>query len=867
MFYNKKLPSVLCLILSFLITKNCGQHILIDAINNITGATLANSSIDYNNTTTDVVNDKPKLQQQQQPVFNDYTDADEDSAAAEEEDDDDMSLSENVPQNTHIEHDFDGQLNRFVDSGMHLIAETQHMFNTDINESRSDSPAKDVWLAYSKSWGRMFGALVNYMMAKMVESETDPTTNMTMDCVMAMTATLSGLHSQRDWAVKLIDSSGRPFSAGSLDGTITSLGAYDQCLAIDTSVDPGAGADYVGQYCVAKFQLALPPKPKRLTLRHRVFNFTGTPADGTFLDEFSLSAHAFYDRSGRIGMCIPSACNADDFHSFLMKFIMDSHINMTINDCHVKQLPSFTVLHKSIISVLATVFILMTVSTSLDLIIDYTTDKKFTPFISFETKYRKLFVSTLLAFSVYRNGRSLFAAKSLSTSTTTTRTSRSIDCLNGIRVLSMIWILWTHTYLIPIKETFTFAREFMFAVEELGFQLILNGWVLVDTFFLLGAMLTTYSLFHRLDKSGGQLNICQQILNRLFRFWPSVALTVALIFLVPALASGPLWNEYFDIQLDKCYRYWWTTLTFVNNWYDESDMCLLHTWYLSADIQLFIVSFIFIIPLYKNPKFGIKLIVLVASANNLAIAVRTFMLKQNPTVLYNTPSESDVFNQTSTIYVNTYIHLGPYCVGLILGYGVYKYKTFRINPFVNLLLWMVSLFGCLAIMLSTYTLNRGVQWNPIFGALYAGLHRTAWSLCVAWIIFGCTTKNGGPINTFLSWSLFGPLGKLSFMIYMMHFLVIWVRYAYLRQPLPFSHYTMFCEFIINLVVSIFVAIVAHLSIEAPFLALYNLYLSHIFKWANFTINRTGKPFKQSTGGQQQQHITPNNTPLVVTSKL
>jgi peptidoglycan/LPS O-acetylase OafA/YrhL len=163
----------------------------------------------------------------------------------------------------------------------------------------------------------------------------------------------------------------------------------------------------------------------------------------------------------------------------------------------------------------------------------------------------------------------------------------------------MVWILWTHTYLIPIKETFSFARDFMFTVEELGFQLILNGWVLVDSFFLVGAMLTTYSHLNTLRKSDGRINILQSILNRIFRFWPSIWLTVTLVFLIPSLASGPLWKEYFDIQTQKCYNNWWTTILYINNWFDESKMCLLHTWYLSADMQLFIIAFIFIILLYK----------------------------------------------------------------------------------------------------------------------------------------------------------------------------------------------------------------------------------------------------------------------------
>jgi len=66
---------------------------------------------------------------------------------------------------------------------------------------------------------------------------------------------------------------------GSASGSITSFGAYDQCLSIET--DPQTDHMFVGQYCILKHQIVLPPKPKHLTFQSRLFNFTGTQLDGT----------------------------------------------------------------------------------------------------------------------------------------------------------------------------------------------------------------------------------------------------------------------------------------------------------------------------------------------------------------------------------------------------------------------------------------------------------------------------------------------------------------------------------------------------------------------------------------------------------
>ncbi|CAG2123027.1 unnamed protein product, partial [Medioppia subpectinata] len=149
-----------------------------------------------------------------------------------------MSLSEAVPHKTRVElqEDFDQSLSKFLDSGMKFLLETRNVFNEELNDSKSDSEAKDVWIAYSKSWGRVFDSLVNDIRPKIMTSGAGDSlgSDVSFDCLLALMATVSGLKQQKDWAVKLYDSSGRPFSEGSLDGTITNLGAYDQCLSIDS---------------------------------------------------------------------------------------------------------------------------------------------------------------------------------------------------------------------------------------------------------------------------------------------------------------------------------------------------------------------------------------------------------------------------------------------------------------------------------------------------------------------------------------------------------------------------------------------------------------------------------------------------------
>jgi len=200
-----------------------------------------------------------------------------------------------------------------------------------------------------------------------------------------------------------------------------------------------------------------------------------------------------------------------------------------------------------------------------------------------------LMMQSLFAFSLLTNIEELLD---------TSQKSGSLDAINGIRALSMAWILYAHTYLIPIKETFSFAKEYSKAVSGVFFQFILNGWVIVDSFFLVGAILSFYTNFKGLEKRK-KINFLAIIFNRFCRISPANWFTILLILVIPSISSGPLWNEYFDYQFNKCTKFWWSNLIFINNWFKESNICLIHTWYLAADMQLYIVSLIFLIPVYK----------------------------------------------------------------------------------------------------------------------------------------------------------------------------------------------------------------------------------------------------------------------------
>jgi peptidoglycan/LPS O-acetylase OafA/YrhL len=88
-----------------------------------------------------------------------------------------------------------------------------------------------------------------------------------------------------------------------------------------------------------------------------------------------------------------------------------------------------------------------------------------------------------------------------------------------------------------------------------------------DPFLCLSGMLTAYSLFGKLKKTG-RFNIFKEYIGRYIRIMPSLAFLIAFCtFILPLIGSGPQWNLVVSHHSDICKQYWWRNLLFIHNWF------------------------------------------------------------------------------------------------------------------------------------------------------------------------------------------------------------------------------------------------------------------------------------------------------------
>ena len=168
------------------------------------------------------------------------------------------------------------------------------------------------------------------------------------------------------------------------------------------------------------------------------------------------------------------------------------------------------------------------------------------------------------AFSVYTNGRTIF--------TTTTPTPDHLSCLNGLKFISMMWIVLGHQFSIPIYGSITNTKYVLQWTDKLHSMVLISATLSVDTFFTISGVLMSYG-FMKTKYRSTRFNILFYYCHRYVRLTaPLVPVVLVSATLLKYLGSGPKWPYMFLYFQKNCQLYWWSTLLYVQNYVNISNM-------------------------------------------------------------------------------------------------------------------------------------------------------------------------------------------------------------------------------------------------------------------------------------------------------
>jgi peptidoglycan/LPS O-acetylase OafA/YrhL len=425
-----------------------------------------------------------------------------------------------------------------------------------------------------------------------------------------------------------------------------------------------------------------------------------------------------------------------------------------------------------------------------------------------------------------------FALQRTLRSLTSTETKEGqVLCLNGIRVLSINWVILGHSYAY-LTRSIGDQSYLLELVKRRGFTLVSNAYSSVDSFFALSGFLVSYLLLKQLTKRG-HLTVKQWIAFYFHRYVRLTAPYLMMIllegFLYRYMVSGPFSVDATTVTLhDTCKKDWWTNLLYINNlvpWNPTSASCLAQSWYLANDMQFFVIAPVFIVLLFYYPLAGNLVTLGAISCSAIVAAIITAHYNLAPSMALGNPQNY------LKLYRAPWVRITPYLVGILGGWFYWcwgeqvKEKVRTIPEWKMVIiatpLWLATaaieyevIFGLYHDILANLV-HREVA-SKADSVSYEMLARIGWSLALTIQILLCQCGLGGFINSLLSWKGWLVLSRLTYSVYLIHLgliglLMVQTRHAFSLEPdFEFAVYHLGV-----MVMSYLAAVVLYVTVEQP----------------------------------------------------
>jgi len=439
------------------------------------------------------------------------------------------------------------------------------------------------------------------------------------------------------------------------------------------------------------------------------------------------------------------------------------------------------------------------------------------------------------------------------------------DSLDGIRVFSMLWVIFGHTFVFALISPGFSNADLVLPNNGKGFierytaMAVPGGFYAVDTFFFMSGFLGCYFMLKKLSTSGIPKNplwVAVLYIQRWIRLTPTYMFLVCCnLFLMIRWGSGPFWNG-FDVEIQNCADYWWTNILYINNIVTaEGGMsCYAVSWYLANDFQFFLaLPFFVLIALKFNKYIGMLVPMSICIASWVVYYIRAYE---------NNWGVSLFGSSFKDYYINPFSRCPTYLIGVMLAMVWFFYLEEKRNIYVrmlkterakyNSLIFIGFLISFVLMGITVYGQRDAYITLPGAPSVWS---RSEMSAFVAWAKSGWTIGlaifstlmffgEGGPIKSFLECRLFTILARVCFCCYLVHPMVLTWYYSQQVHPFHFTNFWYAYNFSSAVFLTFAVATVVHLFLERPLANLERL-------------SRNSTPSKKSNNSRTLQYQPQN----------
>jgi peptidoglycan/LPS O-acetylase OafA/YrhL len=541
----------------------------------------------------------------------------------------------------------------------------------------------------------------------------------------------------------------------------------------------------------------------------------------------------------KVGLCVPKECSAGDLKKLITSGSLKSHpvLKSSWSSDKIK------VFKPETDDATFGVYLAWFFVAALILVIAYGTylDIKLTPpkkqEVSVEmgepaampeapAQQRRLpkYVVLLQCFSFTKNWNSLFFRPF----------SDSTVILDAVRAISILWVVSSHVKLTRLMDLMYNIEDLTHAYKNFFLTVLASGTLAVDGFFWLSGFLLGYLILDEAAKKKGRINWGMAIVARLLRLWPTYIFTLILVnFLVGNIGEGPKWDQVEDVLQADCSKYWWTNLLFINNiypWYVGND-CIGQSWYMAADVQIFLMIIPCVIVYLKFPKhYGWIFLGLVIALCFVYRIVVSFHYK----IIISVISRLQVIKHYKKLHQSSISRVTPYFIGLFSGFLmnlkktgksndailklIHQFYQSKIRSYISFVIGFALFVVVLYIPYNVYAdgendfLGYSREGNYTFNGFYNLISSLSYSFMLIPILY----EQIPALQTILSLDLWVPIAKSSFSIYFVHITIIRTYVASEESASLFTNMNIFTDMIFLGFVSVVAGMLVFVAVENPF---------------------------------------------------
>ncbi|XP_046748460.1 nose resistant to fluoxetine protein 6-like isoform X2 [Diprion similis] len=338
-------------------------------------------------------------------------------------------------------------------------------------------------------------------------------------CAAEVLAVIHAVESGQTWAMQMLDA-----SSGFLKGNMLDLRTYVECVKVNKQYN---NVSIRGKHCMVSFMsggdIFIPAVSR---VNDRIFS----------------------------SVCFPSSCNETQveqiINATLRNIPMKRNLGFSSTEalCARVETEDFSAGKISTIMLVVAVGVFLISCTVCDVYVRSRGPAKASSVIN---KFSK--------FSLYTNILKIFDSKEL-------------PAIQGIRVLSMCWIVTIHQsfmlFLVPTVNRADIDKWY----DSWTSLYAEAGIFAVDTFFLVSGFLTAHSFFMA-RKLGKPINWRRFYLHRYLRLTPCLAFVMLFTsFLARWNGNNPLGGQFVATSVENCHDNWWVNLLYLQNFLNKEKM-------------------------------------------------------------------------------------------------------------------------------------------------------------------------------------------------------------------------------------------------------------------------------------------------------